>query len=75
VLDDFRQLQLFRGGREETVAAKRDKGHQAELAAFVASCRSGQQVWPVADMAAVMRATFAIRDGVQRALGQCSPGT
>jgi predicted dehydrogenase/threonine dehydrogenase-like Zn-dependent dehydrogenase len=65
VLDDFRELQLFRGGREAKVVSKRDKGHLAELAAFVESCRSGQQVWPVADMTAVTGATFAIRDAVR----------
>jgi predicted dehydrogenase/threonine dehydrogenase-like Zn-dependent dehydrogenase len=65
VLDDFRELRLFRGGREAKVVSKRDKGHLAELAAFVESCRSGQQVWPVADMKAVTGATFAIRDAVR----------
>jgi predicted dehydrogenase/threonine dehydrogenase-like Zn-dependent dehydrogenase len=64
VLDDFHELRLHRGGREETFEGRRDKGHQAEIAAFVQSCRTGEQVWPVADMTAVMRATFAIRDAV-----------
>ena len=27
VLDDFRELRLHRGGREEVVRTKRDKGH------------------------------------------------
>ena len=41
---------------------KRDKGHAAELGAFLRPVRTGEQPWPVADMAAVMRGTFAIRD-------------
>jgi polar amino acid transport system substrate-binding protein len=64
VLDDFRELRLYRGGREEVVSGKRDKGHAAELETFVRSAQDAIQPWPVADMAAVMRATFAIRDGV-----------
>lgn len=64
VLEDFETLQLYRGGQSEVHGSKRDKGHQAELEAFVDACRTGRQPWPVSDMAEVMRATFAIRDGV-----------
>jgi predicted dehydrogenase len=65
VLDDFRTLTLHRGGRAKTSRGRRDKGHAAELAAWVQACRTGTDPWPVADMAAVMRATFAIRDSAQ----------
>ncbi len=65
VLDDFRELRLYRGGQEERVSEKRDKGHNAELAAFFQGCESGVQPWPVEEMAAVMRATFAIRDAIR----------
>jgi predicted dehydrogenase/threonine dehydrogenase-like Zn-dependent dehydrogenase len=64
VLDDFRTLRLFRGGRETVVERKRDKGHKAEMAAFLDACKTGVQPWPVAEMASVMRATFDIRDDV-----------
>jgi predicted dehydrogenase/threonine dehydrogenase-like Zn-dependent dehydrogenase len=64
VLDDFRSLRIHRGGRTEEADGKQDKGHAAELAAFVEACRSGRQPWPVEDMMGVMRATFAIRDAV-----------
>jgi predicted dehydrogenase/threonine dehydrogenase-like Zn-dependent dehydrogenase len=64
VLDDFRELRLYAGGAVQTITGKRDKGHRAELAAFLQSCRTGEQAWPVADMAAVMRATFSIREAV-----------
>ena len=40
-LDDFRELRLYRGGRENKQSAKRDKGHAAELEAFIAACHSG----------------------------------
>jgi predicted dehydrogenase len=46
VLDDFRELRLYRGGREEKVRTRRDKGHSAELEAFVRACRSGFSLGP-----------------------------
>jgi hypothetical protein len=64
VLDDFRELRLYRHGREDVVSGRRDKGHAAELETWVRACRDGRQPWPVEDMAAVMRATFAWRDAV-----------
>jgi len=64
ILDDFRELTLLRHGERDVIAGKRDKGHDAEIQAFLSACRSGEQPWPVADMAAVMRTTFAIRDAI-----------
>jgi predicted dehydrogenase len=61
-LEDFRELRLYRGGRDEVTRSRRDKGHAGELAEFVQACRDGRQPWPVEDMAAVTRATFRIRD-------------
>ncbi len=66
VLDDYRVLQLHRGGSQETVDGKRDKGHAAEIDAFLSAIRTGRQAWPVEDMLAVTRATFAIRDAIAR---------
>jgi predicted dehydrogenase/threonine dehydrogenase-like Zn-dependent dehydrogenase len=67
VLEDFRDLHLHLGGRTQTSQGKRDKGHRAELDAFLEACRTGVQPWPVEDMAAVTRATFAMRDTVATA--------
>ncbi len=64
VIDDFRELRIYRGGREEQISGKRDKGHGAEIDVYIAACREGHQPWPVEDMAAAMRATFAVRDAV-----------
>ena len=64
VLDDFSRLTLYTGGEEHTTTGRRDKGHAAEIAAFIASCRSGEPPWPARDMISVMRATFAIRDAI-----------
>jgi predicted dehydrogenase len=46
VLEDFRRLELTRGGRKETIHSRwrQDKGHRAEWAAFVNSIRPGQSV-------------------------------
>jgi len=65
VLDDFRALELHRRGKTETTTSRRDKGHAAELEKFLRCCKTGEQAWPVEDMASVMRATFAIRDGIR----------
>ena len=55
----------------QTKSGRRDKGHAAEIATFLAACRSGEQPWPVPDMAGVTRATFEIRDRLEsRAAGQ-----
>lgn len=69
VLDDFRHLTLHRGGRREHTEEKRDKGHAREVTAFLTACRTGEQPWPIEDMFAVTRSTFAIRD----ALGVVGP--
>jgi predicted dehydrogenase len=65
VLSDFASLTLHQGGRSRIVEAKRDKGHGLEIATFLSACRDGRQPWPVADMAAVTRATFAIAESVR----------
>jgi predicted dehydrogenase len=65
VLDDFRTLHLHQDGQTRETAGKRqDKGHAAELAAFLEGCRTGEQPWPVEHMIEVMRATLRIRDEV-----------
>ncbi len=65
VLDDFSELRLYRHGEQERVSRKRDKGHNAEVEAFLTACRESRQPWPVADMVAATRATFLIRDAVE----------
>jgi predicted dehydrogenase/threonine dehydrogenase-like Zn-dependent dehydrogenase len=68
VLDDYRALSLHTGGTtNEVKPGKQDKGHSAELAAFLEGCRTGRQPWPIEDMLGVMRATFEIRARVDAA--------
>jgi polar amino acid transport system substrate-binding protein len=63
VLSDFRSLALHRDGGRSLLEGKRDKGHKREIAVFLESCRLERQPWPVQEMAAVTRTTFALRDG------------
>jgi hypothetical protein len=69
VLDDFRRLELVRGGRKQVVQSRlrQDKGHRGELAAFVAAVRNGAPSSPIAwrDMVAVSLTTFAIRESLR----------
>ena len=64
VIDDFRELRLYRGGEEATERGRRDKGHANEIAAFVTACRTGEPAQALEECAGVMRATFAIRDAI-----------
>jgi polar amino acid transport system substrate-binding protein len=75
VLEDFRYLELRRAGKRRVMRKLvQDKGHAAELRAFVAAIRGGgpHPIEP-ATMAAVSLATFAavesLRDGLPRKIG------
>ena len=69
VLDDFRRLELVRGGRKQVVKSRfsQDKGHRGELDAFIHALKNGGP-WPISlrVMAAVSLATFAIGESLQR---------
>jgi predicted dehydrogenase/threonine dehydrogenase-like Zn-dependent dehydrogenase len=69
VLDDFRELQISRGGRSEVHRRTRDKGHAAELAGFVEACRTDRAPQPIEELVAVMEATFDIRSHVHGTAG------
>ena len=63
VLDNFRRLELFAGGRRRLMRARlgQDKGHRGELAAFVAAAAGGAPPpVPAGELLAVSRATFAL---------------
>ncbi len=67
VLDDFRSLELVKNGRSRRVRPmRRDKGHHAELEAVVRAVREGTPApIPYGEIAAGMRATFAIVESVR----------
>jgi predicted dehydrogenase len=72
VLDDFRTLRLHAGGRESRIGGRlprQDKGHSAELAAFLQAVRSGgtSPVDP-RQAAHVTRVTFAAVESARTGL-------
>lgn len=75
VLEDFRSLELRRAGKRRVIRKLvQDKGHSAELLAFVEAIRAGgPPPIDLATLASVSRATFAamdsLRDGLPRKIG------
>lgn len=67
VLDDFRSVMMYRGGREETSRLRnQDKGQPDEVRAVCAVVRGGADA-PITldDLAATTRATFRIRESLR----------
>lgn len=67
MLEDFRRMELVRHGRREVVRSRlrQDKGHAAELRAFVESVRKGIES-PITfqEIVATTLTTFRIRDAM-----------
>jgi predicted dehydrogenase len=69
VLDDFRELEISRGGkRTRTRKLSQDKGFDEEIAAFLQAVRGGAAPISVASLAATTRATFAIEESLRTGL-------
>jgi hypothetical protein len=68
VLDDFRRLELYRAGKRTIVKQRQDKGHRAEIEAFVRAA-SGLEEPPSPDSyVSSTRATLALADSLRRGL-------
>lgn len=66
VLNDFKELTCARGGRQRRVRERQDKGHRAELGAFLEAIRRGVEApIPLQDAAAVTLATFSIHESLR----------
>jgi len=68
-LDDFRRLELVRGGRRKVVRSRlrRDKGHRGEWEAFVQALREGGPApIPFEEIVATTLTTFAVVDSLRR---------
>ena len=67
VLDDFRRLELHRGGKRRVTKQRQDKGHNAEVAHFLAAVRGEADAPEVDTYLDSTRATLALveslRDG------------
>jgi predicted dehydrogenase/threonine dehydrogenase-like Zn-dependent dehydrogenase len=72
VIDDFRRLELYRGGRRKVVKRRQDKGHAAEIEHFVRAVRGDADIPAAESYLSSMRATLALveslRYGAEREL-------
>lgn len=71
VLEDFRRLELIRRGRKEVVRSRwrQDKGHEAELRAFLDAIKDGTRTpIPVSEIVTTTLTTFAIKASLASAL-------
>jgi predicted dehydrogenase/threonine dehydrogenase-like Zn-dependent dehydrogenase len=65
VLEDFRRLELFRHGRKEALRSRwrQDKGHKAELRAFLDATKKGNGIpIPLYEIIATTLTTFCVKD-------------
>jgi predicted dehydrogenase len=65
VLDDFRRFELYRDGRRTVVKERQDKGHRAEIEAFVRAVAGEIEPPPAASYLASTRATLALADSLR----------
>lgn len=65
VLDDFRRLEIYRGGKRTVAKERQDKGHRAELARFVAVLRGEAEPPAVETYLNSTRATLALVESLR----------
>jgi predicted dehydrogenase/threonine dehydrogenase-like Zn-dependent dehydrogenase len=65
VLDDFRRLELYRGGKRRLVKSRQDKGHRREIEHFVRALAGEVEPPPVESYIASTRATLALVDSLR----------
>lgn len=65
VLDDFRTLEVYRGGKRRSWKSAQDKGYRAELARFLASVRRERALPPAAEYLASTRLTLALVESLR----------
>ncbi len=66
VIDDFRTLSIYGPAGRKVFRSAQGKGHDAELAAFLACVRSGSDPAPVMESALTTLTTFRILDSISR---------
>jgi predicted dehydrogenase len=66
ILDDFRSLTTVSGGkRKMRRLARQDKGHSAEVEAFVTAVGAGRRPISLEELVSVTRCTFAIEESLR----------
>jgi predicted dehydrogenase len=68
LLDDFRRLDVYRGGKRRSWKSSKDKGHREEIAAFVAAVRGQEEAPSTSSYLASTRLTLALVDSLQTGL-------
>jgi polar amino acid transport system substrate-binding protein len=67
VIDDFRSAMLVRNGGKKWLKSKQDKGHRAELEAFVQAVKSGDEMpIPFQEIVMTTLTTFKIIESIQK---------
>jgi predicted dehydrogenase len=67
VIDDFRRLEVFAGGKRTETRQARDKGHARQMAAWIAAV-SAEAAPPATSYVASTRATLALGDSLRTGL-------
>jgi predicted dehydrogenase len=65
VLDDFRRLELWRGGKRRVHKSRPDKGHAAQARHFVRAVRGEVEAPPAETYFASTRATLALAESLR----------
>lgn len=65
VLDDFRRLELHRGGKRRVTKQRQDKGHKAEVARFLAAVQGEADAPAVGTYLDSTQATLALVDSLR----------
>jgi predicted dehydrogenase/threonine dehydrogenase-like Zn-dependent dehydrogenase len=65
VLDDFRRLEIYAGGRKETVKQRSDKGHRAQFEYFLAAAAGRSEPPSAESYLASTKATLALAESLR----------
>jgi polar amino acid transport system substrate-binding protein len=65
VIEDFRSLQLYRGGKRTVFKSRQDKGHRAGIALFLQAVRGNAEAPAVETYLSSTRATLALAESLR----------
>jgi hypothetical protein len=65
VLDDFRRLDVYEGGRKSTIRRRGDKGHRAQFDAFLDALLGAAEAPSTESYLHSTRATLALADSIR----------
>jgi predicted dehydrogenase len=65
VLDDFRRLEIYANGKKKTIKQRDDKGHAAQLEAFLGAVAGRREAPSIESYLASTRATLALAESLR----------